>query len=65
MKPVMLTEQEDDVFTIVFGNPPVTAGSLKVRLGLLQAIDTLQMSPGLKVAQVLPRRLTAGEARFD
>lgn len=43
-------ERDGDVLVIIIDNPPVNAGSLEVRRGLLAAIDTLQTTPALQAA---------------
>jgi 3-hydroxyacyl-CoA dehydrogenase len=47
------TECDGDVLVIIIDNPPINAGSLEVRRGLLQAIDTLQTAPGLQAGVLI------------
>lgn len=47
------TEREGDVLVIIIDNPPINAGSLEVRRGLLQAISTLQTTPDLQAGVLI------------
>ncbi|MFZ3127122.1 MAG: enoyl-CoA hydratase/isomerase family protein, partial [Rhodoferax sp.] len=47
------TERDGDVLFIVIDNPPVNAGSLEVRRGLLQAIEELERDSGLQAGVLL------------
>jgi 3-hydroxyacyl-CoA dehydrogenase len=57
MKPIfhiaVRTEREGDVLVIIIDNPPINAGSLEVRRGLLQAINTLQTTSGLQAGVLI------------
>lgn len=50
--PMVRTERADDVLVIWIDNPPINAGALGVRLGLLQAVEMLRQDESL-VAGVL------------
>ncbi len=52
-KPMVDTERDGDVLVVVIDNPPVNAGSLEVRRGLLAAIDTLRATPDLQAAVLI------------
>jgi 3-hydroxyacyl-CoA dehydrogenase len=47
------TERDGDVLVIVIDNPPVNAGSLEVRRGLLQALEELEHDSGLQAGVLL------------
>ena len=47
------TERVGDVLVIEIDNPPINAGSLAVRQGLLEAIHLLQSDPGLSAAVLI------------
>ncbi|HCY61679.1 MAG TPA: 3-hydroxyacyl-CoA dehydrogenase [Oxalobacteraceae bacterium] len=47
------TERDGDVLVIVIDNPPVNAGSLEVRRGVLEAVTLLQASPDLQAAVLI------------
>jgi 3-hydroxyacyl-CoA dehydrogenase len=53
LKPIVHTEHDGDVLIITINNPPVNAGSLEVRRGLLAAIATLQASADLQAAVLI------------
>lgn len=46
-------ERDGDVLVLHICNPPVNAGSLEVRQGLLQAMDTLSRDANLKAAVII------------
>ena len=46
-QPMVRTERAGDVLVVTIDNPPVNAGSLEVRSGLLEAIAILQATPDL------------------
>lgn len=47
MNPCIRLERDGDVALILINNPPVNAGSLAVRQGLLAAINEVAVTPGL------------------
>ena len=51
-KPMVRTERVDGVLVIWIDNPPINAGALGVRQGLLQAVQTMQQDETL-IAGVL------------
>ncbi len=57
MKPMVhiavRTERDGDVLVVVIDNPPINVGSLEVRRGLLEAINTLQTTPGLQAGVLI------------
>lgn len=53
LKPIVHAEHDGDVLVITINNPPVNAGSLEVRRGLLEAIATLEASSDLQAAVLI------------
>lgn len=49
----VLTERRDDVLVITIHNPPINAGSIEVRSGILDAIRQLQVDDQLKAAVII------------
>lgn len=46
-------QREDDIPVFVIDNPPINAGSVAVREGLLAAIEILRTDPGLQAAVLI------------
>lgn len=49
----VLTERRDDVLVITINNPPINAGSIEVRSGILTAVQQLQFDDKLKAAVII------------
>lgn len=47
------TERDGDVLVIVIQNPPINAGSIEVRRGILAAIAVLAVDPGLRAGVLI------------
>ncbi|WP_150305832.1 3-hydroxyacyl-CoA dehydrogenase NAD-binding domain-containing protein [Pseudomonas saliphila] len=53
MNPCITIEREGDVAVILINNPPVNAGSLEVRSGLLEALNIVTLEPELMGAVII------------
>ena len=51
-------ERDDDVLVILIDNPPINAGSLSVRRGVLDAIGMLAEDPALRAAVIIGQGTT-------